>query len=392
MNFPKKFTNETIYIGSMSGTSVDKKVDFTAAIFSNEGKLLYHENLVVELPENTRRLLYKLSTTPCDQLTVSERNDGEIAITDFLIEAFQSVIQQWGLASYSNIVLSPHGQTIDHKPLFKTTHQLVHGERLAYETSYPVVFRHRQSCIPFSNAAPLAPLLLESLFDDNCILINGGGIANLAILEKGKEVIAFDSGPANGPLDELVQHIIKTEPSAIPADLAEDIIKEGFDVSGDWAKRGNVCEAMTETLLTHSYFADKTGKKSADRTQFDLTWALDAKGNATWSDTVTTLSYVIASSLSQAIRDQVSVGEVSIGLYGGLRYNTYIIDTFLEQLSDFSITLIDWKEKSLDPDFIESLLMAYLGFCVHQDKTISLQYCSVSNESKKIIPGLLVTP
>ncbi len=399
-------TKETIYIGAMTGTSVDKEVDFSAATFSSDGVLLEHDNLTIALPEKTRSLLYKLSITPCEQLTIAERRQGERAITDFLIDAFRSVIEQWGLKNYpkNQIILSPHGQTIDHQPTLRSTDQLVHGERLAYETGYPVVFRHRQACITCSHAAPLSPLLLKTLFDSpqvndffhdpknkdlnqDVVIINGGGLANICIFSN-KKTIAFDTGPANGPIDELIRHILTLDKSIIPADLATAIIKNEFDVSGSWAKRGHVCPLMQEKLLAHPYFSTH---QSADRSQFNLNWVLCAKSNLTWQDCLTTLSHVIATTLSNAISEQATTKNIHLGFYGGLAYNTYIIETVLSQLSHFSISPIRWEEKNLNPDFIESLLMAYLGFCVHQNKRVCLDYCSDTKKTQ-IIPGIITYP
>jgi anhydro-N-acetylmuramic acid kinase len=413
----------TIYIGAMSGTSVDKQVDFTAAVFADDGQLLCKQNIGVDIPASIRASLYHLSVTPCDQLTVAERTNGEVAITDFMIEAYKNVIEKLGLKNHpkETVILSPHGQTIDHQPGRQHTDQLLHGERLAAETGYPVAFRHRQACITCSDAAPLAPVLLQELLrpgllrrdaprkdgeksdapgkggfreSRDIVVINGGGIANICIFS-GDKTIAFDTGPANGPLDELIQHITQTDKTAIPTDLAESIITNGYDMNGQWAKRGIIDTDMHQALMTHDYFANHSTRKSADRTWFNLAWVLEAKGSASWQNTVTTLAAVIADSIAHAILLNSSTTDIELGFYGGLRYNEYVIQRILQQLKDKTVIQIDWNERGLDPDFIESLLMAYLGFCVHRNRAVDLNYCSTgllrcARNDGRVIPGTLI--
>lgn len=427
----------TIYLGAMTGTSVDKEVDFTAAIFDDNGKLLHHQNATVILPEAVRNILYHLSTTPCDQLTVAERSKGEIAVTDFMIDAYCQVITEIGLQNHpkNKLVLSPHGQTIDHQPQRQHTDQLLHGERLAVTTGYPVVFRHRQACITVSDAAPLAPVLLQTLFpplignDDrelhpitglnlDTAIVNGGGIANICVFSEGK-TIAFDTGPANGPLDELVKYILATDKSAIPADLQTAISAAGYDVDGAWAARGQIDRTMYRNLMGHRYFAQQTTRKSADRTWFNLDWVLQARNHTMWADCLTTLSTVIADSIAQAITANLKSNSLQLGFYGGLRYNQTVMQRINQQLQSYRIHNLDWHAYHLNPDFIESLLMAYLGFCVHHHRPVDLSYCTTTSSlrapsktipnqansanklqnapgdgehSALVIPGLLVNP
>ena len=44
--------------------------------------------------------------------------------------------------------------------------------------------------------------------DKNTVLLNGGGIANIAVLleDNPHALVGFDTGPANGPIDEVMQH------------------------------------------------------------------------------------------------------------------------------------------------------------------------------------------
>ena len=50
-------------------------------------------------------------------------------------------------------------------------------------------------------------------------------------------------------------------------------------------------------------------------------------------------------------------------------------------------------DHGLDGDFIESLLMAYLGFCVHQKRSVDLSYCAFNPaQTVAVIPGQIAIP
>lgn len=269
-----------IYIGCMTGTSVDSSADFTAAAFDEDGMPICFQNHSILLPEDLRENLLALSKTDSSKTL---RQDGCIAeskLTKFLGNAFQEVIHELNLINYpkEKIILSPHGQAIDHKPNHEEfyTDIITNGPMLAQKTGYKVVTNHRQAPLVISMAAPLAPVLIKKLFYDaekNTILLNGGGIANIAVMLKDnpQKIIGYDTGPANGPIDALIQYIAKYKLSDVPDSLKEDIRSYQYDNDGKIAKTGNIIAALSRQLFQHEYFMRNITKKV--QIELSLVWS-----------------------------------------------------------------------------------------------------------------------
>ncbi|GAG65057.1 unnamed protein product, partial [marine sediment metagenome] len=238
-----------IYIGCMTGTSVDNQADFTAAAFDKTGLPIAYKNHAITIPAELQCQLLELSKANSDDISIIKRSHVEAIFTQFLVTAYRSVIESLELLHYpkAQIVLSPHGQAINHQPYANPPYSdiLINGDMLAHQTGCRVVTRHRQAPLVVSAAAPLAPILIKKLFSstiENTILLNGGGIANICVLLKDqpKKIVACDTGPANGPLDEIVQYVLTNEPEKTPVDLKDNIIANKFDVDGRWAKQGKL--------------------------------------------------------------------------------------------------------------------------------------------------------
>lgn len=376
-----------MYIGCMTGTSADKYADFTAATFDPQGMPVTIQNQAIETPA---QLLHHLQHISHHAVHPKERRTIERQFTDFLSDAYRTVIKAWRLSG--PIILSPHGQTLSHQPLANPPYcdVLIDATRLAQALDLPVVTAHRQTCLPVSMAAPLAPVLIRQLFysdQEHTVLLNGGGIANICILPKDKQepIIGYDTGPGNAPLDILIQYLLKNHPASIPTDT---IRQYAFDYQGQWARQGNCIPDLKKRLLQHEYFSRPYQQKSADKAAFGLTWILPYAHHEPWADVLATLTEVIAQSITDAIHTHIDSARVLT--YGGIAHNTYL----MEQIqANSSSSFLSMQDSGYDPDFFESLLMAYLGFCVHTQHPIDLTYCAREGYTRALaIPGYLITP
>lgn len=391
--------NGKVYIGCMTGTSVDANADFTAARFDDSGQLLSQQHHAITLPSELRRQLLTLSQAQPEQITTAERNQAEGALTDFLIDAYREVITVLGLTELdkAEIILSPHGQTIAHCPNHTPpyTDQIIDGARLAKALGYTVVVEHRQAAIQISQAAPLAPVLLRRCFqaeDQHTLVINGGGIANLCCLAAGGgSVLAWDTGPANGILDTLLQNVIEHAPARIPEDCRAVVMAHGFDVDGRLAARGKVLPAVRDALLQHEYFQRPRARKSAERSEFPLAWVETAVALTTTDicDVLATVVEVIAMTIAtecqQALSEVAPNMPVRCLVYGGIVHHQRIIS----RLQDFlGLAITDLRALGFDPDFMESLLMAQLGCDVDQARVVDLAYCQRDGiVDARVLPG-----
>ncbi|HUA76899.1 MAG TPA: anhydro-N-acetylmuramic acid kinase, partial [Acetobacteraceae bacterium] len=82
-------------------------------------------------------------------------------------------------------------------------------------------------------------------------VLNIGGVANVTWIGEERRLVAFDTGPGNGPLD----------------DWARRTTGRSRDEDGALARAGRVSPAVLERLLADPYFA-RPGPKSLDRLAF----------------------------------------------------------------------------------------------------------------------------
>ncbi len=161
-----------------------------------------------------------------------------------------------------------HGQTIYHqatvapylgKPI-RATWQLGEPAVLRERLGVPIVSDFRPADLAAGGqGAPLVPMLDFALFRSstrNRLLLNLGGIANLTVLPAAAtldDVIAFDTGPANMVLDDLMYRLFGRH----------------LDRSGGTAAKGVVLSKVLAELLRHPYFAAPP-PKSCGREQFGV--------------------------------------------------------------------------------------------------------------------------
>ena len=398
----KQHGHQRVYIGCMTGTSVDKQADFTAALFDQEGLPIAYHNMAYILPDSLREALLAIDVA---SLSIKQENTITAELTDFLATCYNTYIESLELTHLPRhqVVLSPHGQTILHQPFADPpiSKQLLNPSLLSQLTGYPVAHSHRPACLPVSSAAPLAPILLKKLFYDknvNTFILNGGGIANICWLPANPvaPVIGFDTGPANGPIDDIVRHVIQHDPDNIPNKLKTDIILQGCDVNGDWSKSGDPQSEIVNNLLAHPYFKQPLQLKSADRATFNIDWVLSACKDNTyhWNDILHSTSEAIAISIANAIISLATTQQEHVQnrllIYGGISHNCFITERIKEKLQAYSFAFQTMSDVGYHADFIESLLMAYLGFCIDKRKAIDLSYCARKGiDDAKVIPGQL---
>ena len=99
-----------------------------------------------------------------------------------------------------------HGQTILHQPQRGLTWQIGDAARLAHATGMPVgVISAVRTSPPAGEGAPLAPVYHAALAGElprPVAVLNIGGVANVTWIGADGGVLAFDTGPGNGPLDD----------------------------------------------------------------------------------------------------------------------------------------------------------------------------------------------
>lgn len=184
-----------------------------------------------------------------------------------------------------------HGQTVLHRPPANrpgATLQLGDAQALADLMQIPVVWDFRRADVEAGgHGAPLSPIYhwargrMSGLGAGDAVL-NLGGVANISFLQASPDdLVAFDTGPANGLLDQWVA-----------AHGAGDC-----DRDGAYARAGRVDAATLAALLDHRHF-DMPPPKSLDRYAF----ALAPLEGLSLEDGCATLTAFTAHTVARALR------------------------------------------------------------------------------------------
>jgi anhydro-N-acetylmuramic acid kinase len=184
-----------------------------------------------------------------------------------------------------------HGQTISHRPEQRFTWQIGDASWLAREVGVPVVADFRTADVAAGGqGAPLVPVYHRALVEQArhnatwrlpVAVLNIGGVANVTWIGEGGELLAFDTGPGNAPLDDWVRrHGLGT-----------------FDADGHLSASGTADWSRIRRVLSSSYFSEKP-PKSLDRNDFISAIA----DNLSVQDGAATLASLCAAAASEGIR------------------------------------------------------------------------------------------
>jgi anhydro-N-acetylmuramic acid kinase len=242
-------------LGLMSGTSVDG-VDVALIETDGERVAAFGPALTVAYPDETRRVIRAAFGAEQPNAATAA---AEQAVTAAHIDAAKRWSSEKGVALSSLDVAGFHGQTVTHRPERRFTWQLGDGAALARALGLRVVNDLRSADVAAGGqGAPLVPVYHAALARDLAhplAVVNIGGVANVTWIGERGELLAFDTGPGNGPID----------------DWCVRRAGQRFDRDGLLAAAGKVDRARLERFSEHRYFAS-TPPKSLDRGDFGDGW------------------------------------------------------------------------------------------------------------------------
>ena len=189
-------------LGLMSGTSVDG-VDVALIETDGERMFAFGPSLTIACPDEARRTIRAAFGAD----TVSAMTE---AAERLVTEAHAEAARQWstrhGVALGSLDVVGFHGQTLTHRPERRFTWQVGDGALLARSLGVRVVNDLRSADgAAGGQGAPLVPVFHAALARDLArplTVINIGGVANVTWIGEDEQLLAFDTGPGNGPIDD----------------------------------------------------------------------------------------------------------------------------------------------------------------------------------------------
>ena len=244
-----------------------------------------------------------------------------------------------------------HGQTLAHAPRMQGTLQVGDGALLAREIGLPVVWDFRSADVELGGeGAPLAPFFHHACAryagqKGPVAFLNLGGVGNLTWVdprvarpEEDGALLAFDTGPANAPINDLMQ-----------TRLGQD-----YDEGGKLAARGRVEQGALELFLAEPYFA-RMPPKSLDRNDFAEMVAL--VGELSDADACATLTAMCAAGVAEAMQHCPAPPE-RVYVTGGGRHNPVLM-RMLDVSLDCPVAAVE--EIGLDGDMLEAQAFAYLA-------------------------------
>ncbi|WP_182085564.1 anhydro-N-acetylmuramic acid kinase [Aureimonas sp. ME7] len=366
-------------IGLMTGTVLDGNVDI--AMLCTDGETIHEfgPTLLAPYPKDIRPLLK-------DTLAAAARwnfdgpepaifRTAEQALTAAQSEAVAAFLEDEGLPAGDVGVVGFHGQTVLHRapsPERKgATRQLGDGQAMANRLGIPVVFDFRSRDVEAGGqGAPLAPIYHRALLakigaGEETAFLNLGGVANITWVAADGAMHAFDTGPANAPLNDWIHAHTGGE----------------MDRDGAIASEGRVDEVRLARLLEHPYLT-KPYPKSLDRNDFT---ARMAEG-LSLADGAALLTAFTAAAVGKAL-DLLPVRPKRLVVGGGGRRNPYLMSEITKRSGAEAVNA---DALGLRGDAIEAECFAFLA--VRVLKGLPISFPSTTGAPEPLTGGHIARP
>jgi anhydro-N-acetylmuramic acid kinase len=238
----------------MSGTSADA-IDVALARISGapphlNAKLLNHTS--IHFPSQLRKEILRVAEQ--QPISAGDLSQLNFRLGEALAEAALTACRRFRVAAKKIALIGSHGQTIFHqgKPILylgrKTASTLQIGEPavIAARTGITTVADFRPADIAQAGqGAPLVPYADYLLYRHEKlgrISLNLGGIANITAIPAGakpRQILAFDTGPANMLIDALVARFTHN--------------RQRYDKDARLARQGRAIPALLNELMRDPY-------------------------------------------------------------------------------------------------------------------------------------------
>jgi anhydro-N-acetylmuramic acid kinase len=335
-------------LGAMSGTSLDG-VDAASILTDGETVTAFGPAAYRAYGANERAVLGAgLGCWPGDDCAASVAELVEAAHADLL-------------ADLPGDIVGFHGQTLAHDPGGRGTHQAGDGARLSARLGRPVAWDFRTADVAAGGqGAPLAPVFHFALARwigarGPVAFLNLGGVGNLTWIDPvcaapfdPGAMLAFDTGPANAPIDDLMR--------------ARGL--GACDADGAQAAAGTPDADILRRYLADPFFA-AAPPKSLDRDAFD--WLGAAVSGLDDADAAATLAEAAVLGVVRGLGwCPRPIGRLLVT--GGGRRNRHVMARLAAHLV---CPVLPVEEVGLDGDMLEAQAFAFLAVRVARGLPIS---------------------
>ncbi len=298
--------------------------------------------------------------------------EAEEALTRAQSAAVRELVEENGLSMADIGVVGFHGQTVLHRApqagKLGDTRQLGDGGLMSELLGTRVAYDFRTADIRAGGqGAPLAAVYHAALLrsadaSGSTAILNLGGVGNITWWDGGDVLVAFDTGPANAPINDFMK-------------------KHGLgemDRDGALAAKGKVDEMRLAELLKHPYLSAPY-PKSLDR--FDFTEAMaDGLGE---EDGAATLTAFTTSAVGKAL-DILPRRPKRLAVSGGGRRNPTMMRMLVERAK---VELVPAETLGWRGDAVEAECFAFLAVRVLRGLPIS--FPSTTGAPEPMIGGQL---
>ncbi len=326
-------------LGAMSGTSLDG-VD--AAMVLTDG------HAILDFGPDAYR-----PYTPSEQATVRAAlgqwpGDPDVARAAEVVESAHAEL----LSRFSGVdLVGFHGQTLAHDPRGRGTHQTGNGALLSQVLGLPVIWDFRSNDVAMGGqGAPLAPFYHFACArwigaDAPLAFLNMGGVGNLTWVDPRQTApdhpgacLAFDTGPANAPVN----------------DLMAQRLGQSQDERGALAASGAHDDAVIDAFLSHPYFY-KMPPKSLDRNDFHS--LLPAVAHLSDADAAATLTHAAAAAVARGL-EHFPTPVTRLLVTGGGRHNITLMGALAQRCG---LPADPVEAVGLNGDMLEAQAFAFLA-------------------------------
>ncbi len=326
-------------LGSMSGTSLDG-VD--AAMVLTDGHRIH------EFGPHAYRPYSEAERTTLRAALGRWHGDPEVAEAAEVVElAHVELLSRFAGAE----LVGFHGQTLAHDPGGRGTHQAGNGALLAEALGLKTVWDFRSTDVELGGqGAPLAPFFHHACARfigaaEPLAILNLGGVGNVTWVdprvpapETPGALLAFDTGPANAPVNDLMQ------------------ARRGQmqDEGGALARTGKVDAGVINRFLSLSFF-HKIPPKSLDRNDFHA--LLQQVSHLSDADAAATLTAAAAAAVARGA-EHFPTPVNRLLVTGGGRHNAALMDELTRRLTSHVEPV---EAAGLNGDMLEAQAFAYLA-------------------------------
>ncbi|WP_137134091.1 anhydro-N-acetylmuramic acid kinase [Rhizobium sp. FKY42] len=347
-------------VGLMTGTVLDGNID--VALLKTDGErieafgaytLAPYDRAVRDLLEETLAQARKWNFEgPEPEIFTG----AEEALTRAQSAAVRELVESTGLSMTDIGIVGFHGQTVLHRApqpgRIGATRQLGDGELMAKLLGCKVAYDFRSADVRAGGqGAPLAAAYHSALLkgvsqDGSAAILNLGGVANTTWSDGKGHVVAFDTGPANAPINDWIKQHGRGD----------------MDRDGLIAASGTVNEERLHQLLQHPYLTANF-PKSLDRFDFGASMA----EGLSLEDGAATLTAFTASAVGKAL-DLLPERPQKLFVSGGGRHNPTLMRMLGERakIEVQPAETLGWRG-----DAVEAECFAFLAVRVLRDLPIS---------------------